>query len=279
MSHQLGFIGAGNMAEAIVRAAISSQILPADQIIACDVNQTRRDLFASLGVSVTQTTAQVVSQAKPYLLLAVKPQQLGDVAAELAQHITADHVIISIMAGITSAKLAAAITRARAAAGLSDDLKIRVIRVMPNTPLMSGLGMAGISLGEDAKPGDETMAQQIFAAGDNQAVIIPESQMDALTAVSGSGPAYVFYLAEAMEKAAHELGLKDHARQLVAQTILGSAHLLASSSDTPAELRRKVTSPGGTTEAAIRHMDGNKSVDVIVNAIKAAQKRSQELGG
>jgi pyrroline-5-carboxylate reductase len=278
MSHQLGFIGAGNMAEAIVRATINSQILPASQIIACDVNQSRRDLFASLGVSVTQTTGEVVSQAKPYVLLAVKPQQLGDVAAELAKHITADHVIISIMAGITSAKLASAITSARAAAGLSDDLKVRIIRVMPNTPLMSGLGMAGISLGEHAKPGDETMAQQIFGAGDNKAVIIPESQMDALTAVSGSGPAYVFYLAEAMEKAANELGLKDHARQLVAQTILGSAHLLASSPDTPAELRRKVTSPGGTTEAAVRHMDGNKTIDVVVNAIKAAQKRSKELG-
>lgn len=274
--HQLGFIGAGNMAEAIARATIQSGIFQPQQIIACDVHEARRSLFASLGMAVADSITGVISQTSPNILLAVKPQQLGQVADELAQHLTTEHVLISIMAGITAKKLADTLNAARAAAGLSA-LKVRVVRVMPNTPLMAGLGMAGVSLGPDARQGDEAVAMQLFGAA-GKAVIIPESKMDALTAVSGSGPAYVFYLAEAMEKAALEMGLGADSRLLVLQTILGSARLLAESSDTAAELRRKVTSPGGTTQAAISHMDGNKTIDVVVNAMKAAEKRSRELG-
>jgi pyrroline-5-carboxylate reductase len=142
---------------------------------------------------------------------------------------------------------------------------------------MVGHGMAGISLGKDARPGDEALTLKLFLAG-GEAIMVDESQLDAITAVSGSGPAYVFYLAEAMERAARELGLTDNASLLVRQTIFGAAHLLATSGEPPAELRRKVTSPGGTTEAATKHMDGNKTIDVIVNAMKAAEKRSKELG-
>jgi pyrroline-5-carboxylate reductase len=148
---------------------------------------------------------------------------------------------------------------------------------MPNTPLMSGFGMAGVSLSKSAQPGDEALTMKLFSAG-GKAIVVDESKLDAITAVSGSGPAYVFYLAEAMEKAARDLGLGEDANLLVRQTILGAANLLVDSNEPPAELRRKVTSPGGTTEAAIKHLDGNKSTDVVINAIKAAEKRSKELG-
>ena len=121
------------------------------------------------------------------------------------------------------------------------------------------------------------MAWKLFSAA-GAAMLVPETKIDAITAVSGSGPAYVYYLAEAMEKAARELGLGDDSRKLVQQTIRGAAELMVRASETPGELRRKVTSPGGTTEAALKHLDGNATTAVFVNAIKAAETRARELG-
>jgi len=145
---------------------------------------------------------------------------------------------------------------------------------------MAGAGMAAGARGEHASGDDAKRVQQLFAAA-GEAVVVDESLMDAVTAVSGSGPAYLFYLAEAMEAAARDMGLGDHARLLVSQTLFGAAKLLKEQGDTSggaAELRRRVTSPGGTTHAAITHLEGNKSIDVIVNAIKAAEARGKELG-
>lgn len=273
MKYELGFLGAGNMAEAIVKAVTSTGLLKAGQLIASDPSDARRAVFAGLGVTCVADNESVIKQSKQ-VLVAVKPQVMLQAAADLGKFGAVDQIIISIMAGVSSAKLASAVAAGRAGGNAN---QVRVIRVMPNTPLQVGFGMAGIALGTGAKPGDEALTLKLFTAG-GKAVVVPESAIDAITAVSGSGPAYVFYLAEAMEAAAAQLGLGEHGRLLVAQTILGSAQLLAASTDTPAELRRKVTSPGGTTEAAIKHMDGNKSIDVIVNAIKAAERRSKELG-
>ncbi len=265
MHYDLGFIGAGNMAEAIVRAAIEQKVLAPQRIIAADVSEARRDAFAALGVTTTAINGEVITGAEQ-VLLAVKPQSLAGLAGDLAKLDVQRQVVISIMAGISSAKL-------EAVAGKP----LRIIRVMPNTPLMVGAGMAGIAPGEHAHEGDERLALRLFEAG-GKAVRVEEAAIDAITAVSGSGPAYVFYLAEAMENAAAQLGLAAEARTLVSQTILGAAQLLAQSPDSPAELRRKVTSPGGTTEAAIKHLDGNSTTAVLVNAIKAAHQRAAELG-
>ena len=265
MRYQLGFLGAGNMAEAIAVAAIDNGIVPADAIIAADPVDARRAVFADLGIEVVDDNAAVIAQAEQ-VLLAIKPQTLAQVGAQLASVDADRQVVMSIMAGIGSGKIVDAIGR-----------PARVVRIMPNTPLMVGCGMAGVALGEHARAGDEALAMRLFGAA-GRAILVPESAIDAITAVSGSGPAYVFYLAEAMQKAATDLGLGEHAELLVQQTILGAAKLLAESPDSAAELRRKVTSPGGTTQAAIAHMDGNKTIDVIVNAIKAAEKRSRELG-
>ena len=275
MKYELGFLGAGNMAEAIVKAVTSTGLIKAEQLIASDPSDVRRALFTGLGVTCVADNETVIKQSKQ-ILIAVKPQVMPQAAADLGRFGSTDQIIITIMAGVSSEKLGAAIAAGRGPGGGSA-ADVRVIRVMPNTPLQVGFGMAGIALGKGAKPGDEALTLKLFTAG-GKAVVVPESAIDAITAVSGSGPAYVFYLAEAMEAAAAQLGLGEHGRVLVAQTILGSAQLLAASTDTPAELRRKVTSPGGTTEAAIKHMDGNKSIEVIVNAIKAAERRSKELG-
>ncbi|MFW6059499.1 MAG: pyrroline-5-carboxylate reductase [Phycisphaeraceae bacterium] len=266
MGYRLAFIGAGNMAEAIARAALGRGVVQAEQVIAADPSEDRRALFAAMGVAVTDDNAAAVSQSEQ-VVLAVKPQTLPKVAQTLGAALTAEHVVISIMAGVRLAKLGEA---------LGGHVQ-RLVRVMPNTPMLVGRGMSAIALGPGAREGDDELAMQVLSAG-GEAVRVDESAMDAVTAVSGSGPAYVFYLAEAMERAARELGLGEHARTLVAQTLVGAAHLLAESEHEAAELRRRVASPGGTTEAALKYLDGADVSDAIVGAIKAAAARSEELG-
>ncbi len=270
MRYELGFLGAGNMAEAIARAAVRCGVLGADDMVASDPSPDRRRVFTSLGVATTEDNVTVIRQAKQ-VLLAVKPQTMSQVASDLGKHGSPDQVIVTIMAGVTTRKLAGAIR----AAGRGDEP--RIVRVMPNTPLQVGLGMSGVAVGPGAQPGDEALTMKLFGAA-GKAVRVEETALDAITAVSGSGPAYVFYLAEAMEQAARDLGLGEHARVIVQQTILGAAQLMASSSEAPAELRRKVTSPGGTTEAAVRTMTEQRVAEAIVQAVKAAEKRSKELG-
>jgi pyrroline-5-carboxylate reductase len=265
MNFDLGFLGAGNMAEAIARAALDRHVLPAGRMIAADPLGPRRDLFAALGIAVTADSAEVVARSAQ-VLLAVKPQSLADLAGPLRVVDRARQVLVSIMAGI-------AIRRIEELAGGP----ARVVRVMPNTPLLVGCGMAGIAVGPHSRPGDEDLALRLFGAA-GEAVLVAERDIDAITAVSGSGPAYVFYLAEAMEQAALELGLGAHARRLVQQTILGAARLLGASGQPPQALRRMVTSRGGTTEAAVRHLDAQGTAAVFVAAIKAAHARSVELG-
>ena len=265
MKYELGFIGAGNMAEAIARAAVESGIVAADKMIAADPVGQRREIFERLAIESVDDNAAVIGQSQQ-VLLAVKPQTLPAVAADLQAIDWRRQIIVSIMAGITTAKIAAAVGK-----------PLRVVRVMPNTPLMVGCGMAAMALGADAQAGDETLALRLFGAA-GKAIVVDESQLDAVTAVSGSGPAYVFYLAEAMQEAAEQLGLAEHGALLVEQTILGSARLLSKSDDTPSQLRERVTSPGGTTEAAIKQFDAAAMRQVIIKAIRAARDRSLELG-
>jgi pyrroline-5-carboxylate reductase len=270
MAYHLGIIGAGNMAEAIVRGLLRSKVLRPDQIIAADVSPDRRRLFANdLGVNAVETNAQVAAAAPKCLLLSIKPQQMADVLTKLAVNLPPDTLLISIAAGISSAF----IERHLGPAG-----RWRVIRVMPNTPMLVGQGMAALCRGKNATPDDLAEARRIFECA-AKVIDVPESLMDAVTAVSGSGPAYVFYLVEQMIRAGTDLGLSEpDARLLAAQTIAGSAAMLLASNDTPAELRRKVTSPGGTTQAAITYLDSQKVGDSIVEAVKAAARRSKELG-
>ncbi|NBC11181.1 MAG: pyrroline-5-carboxylate reductase [Planctomycetes bacterium] len=264
--YQLAFIGAGNMAEAIARAAIDHLVFDPAQLVAADPSPQRRQVFLDLGVAVTDSNAEAIDQAAS-VLLAVKPQVMADAARDLAYHGRPDQVVITILAGITCAKLGGAIGR-----------PARLVRVMPNTPMMIGRGMAGIALGPEARPGDDALALRLFSAGSSQAIRVEEDQLDAITAVSGSGPAYLFYLAEAMEQAAADLGLADHAQTLVTQTLLGATELLAQSRDPAATLRRKVMSPGGTTEAACQHLDGQQVKQAIIDALAAAERRSKALG-
>ena len=265
MHYKLGFIGCGNMAQAIASGAITKGVVQPGEVIASDPSEINRDIFTKWGCHTVTDNQDVASQAQQ-VLLAVKPQIFPLVAPQLAAA-PQGQVLISIMAGLSSSKIASLIGHT-----------CRVVRVMPNTPAMVGEGMAGIALGQGAMQGDDALAKQLFAAV-GKVVELDEPMIDAINAISGSGPAYLFYLAEAMEHAAKELGLGEHARQVVAQTLMGSGKLLADSGEDPAELRRKVTSPGGTTLAASTHMDTKQVHTSIVQAIHAAYARAKELGG
>ena len=265
MTFRLGLIGAGNMAEAIARGALDRGVLPAGSLCAADPSPARLALFEGFGVTPLADNAAVVA-ASDVVMLAIKPQVLPALSADFARLDRDRQVVISIMAGLGAEKIEAVLGG-----------PTRVVRVMPNTPLMVGRGMSGVALGPHARPGDDGLAMELFGAC-GEAVRVSEADLDAVTAVSGSGPAYLFYLAQAMERAAEELGLSSHARGLVTQTLLGSAQLLHQSDDSPAQLRRKVTSPSGTTAAAIAKLDALNVSDAVVAALTAARDRSIELG-
>jgi pyrroline-5-carboxylate reductase len=263
----LGFIGAGNMAEAIARGVIRAGLYLPAQIQAADPAPARRALFNDdLRVQCGENCADV-AESSQIIILAVKPQVMTDALAQIKAKIASDTLIISIAAGISCAFIESNLSPGA-----------RVIRVMPNTPMLVGAGISGIARSTAATDADVIAAEQIFRAG-GDTLRIPESQMNALTALSGSGPAYIFYLAEAMAAAGVAAGLSEQdSKQLARQTVIGAAELLKQSPDDPAELRRKVTSPGGTTQAAIETLQAGDFIGLMSKAIAAADRRGKELG-
>ena len=266
---ELAVIGAGNMAEAIVRSALAEKVLRPAQVVAADLSAARRELFSSqLGIPSHEHARDAAVGAK-CILLSVKPQHMPAVLAELSGVLDPSCLVISIAAGISSRYIEAQ---------LGSGNPWRVVRVMPNTPMLAGCGMAALSAGAHAGIADLAAARRLFEAG-AKIIELPEDKMDAVTAISGSGPAYFFYLVELMVQAGVEMGLSpDDAHLLATQTALGAAKMMTAGGDLPAELRRKVTSPGGTTQAAIQTMQA-RGVDAgIVAALHAAAGRSRELG-
>ena len=266
--YDLAFIGAGNMAEAIARGVIRGALLRPDQIIAADVEAARRELFEQqLSVRAVESTGEAAHFART-VMLCVKPQQMPDALAAVASRIRPDALVISIAAGTTTSYIEQR---------LGDRAAWRVVRAMPNTPMLVGEGMTAVAPGARATGDDLKQARRIFESA-GAVIEVREELIDAVTALSGSGPAYFFYLVEQMIGAGVQMGLSaEHARLLASRTALGAAKMLAESPDGPAELRRKVTSPGGTTEAAIRHMEAGRLPDVVKDAIYAAERRGKEL--
>ncbi len=269
MSIELGILGAGNMAEAIAGGVIRAGVMRADQILASDVSAQRREAFTkATGVRTTSDNQELARDAA-VLLLSVKPQHMVTVLAGIADVVRPEVLVVSIAAGIGSQFIEK---------HLGERAKWRVIRTMPNTPMLIREGMVAVSRGRNAGEEDLARAKKLFEASAD-VITVDESQLDAVTAVSGSGPAYVFYLVEQMITAAKELGLsEEHSKKLAVKTALGAARMLASSGETPQELRRRVTSPGGTTQAAITRMEAGNWGVVTVEAIKAAAARGRELG-
>lgn len=262
MPHALGIIGGGNMGAAIVRGCIHAGILTPDQIIVAEIDSAKRDEFRKLGCTVTEHPSE--SSRADRILLAVKPQVFSDVA-RLMRPVLPERLVISIMAGRNSASIQRALGGGR------------IIRAMPNTPCQIGAGMTAIALGAGARAGDESFALRIFNAL-GRTVMVHESLMYAVTAVSASGPAYVFLLSEALQQAAQELGIDAAtSRLLVSQMIYGSGKLLVESQSTASELRQAVTSPGGTTAAALEVMFEGELPQILSEALLAARNRGIEL--
>jgi len=268
MKYELGIIGAGNMAESILRGVLRAGSIPPAAMIAADVSPQRRELFHSqLGVTATEENSIAAREAR-IVLLSVKPQQMAAALAGMGEVLDPSTLIISIAAAITTQAIEKHL-------GLAHPW--RIIRCMPNTPVLVGAGIVAISRGKNATDDDMAIARKIFEPA---ATVLEtsEDKIDAVTALSGSGPAYFFYLAEEMMRAGVELSLTpQESRQLVIATAVGAAKMLAESGDSPADLRRKVTSPGGTTQAAIAHMDENFWPQTTIDAVKAAARRSKEL--
>ena len=269
MSVELGILGAGNMAEAIAGGVIRAGAMPVEQILAADVSESRRAAFTqSTGVRTTSENREVARDAS-IILLSVKPQHMAGVLAGVADIVRPDALLVSIAAGIGSRFIETQ---------LGNRANWHVIRTMPNTPILIGEGIVAMARGRNATGHDVARARKLFEASAD-IIDVEESQLDAVTAVSGSGPAYIFYLVEQMIAAARELGMSDeHAKKLAVKTAMGAARMLSMSAESPQELRRRVTSPGGTTQAAISHMDSKNWGPTTVEAIKAAAQRGRELG-
>ena len=266
----IGFVGGGNMAEALIKGILTAKLYGPADILASDIRPERLEhLGKEYGVQ-TVASNSTLAERVDVLVLSVKPQSMTEVLESVRDSVKADVLVISIAAGIKVDRIAAA---------LGDRA---IVRVMPNTPALIGEGASALFANEKAKPMlDEAL--KIFAAVGKAVVVEDEGLIDAVTAVSGSGPAYYFLLMEEMVKAAGQLQLAGEvAKDLVLQTAKGAA-LLAMEADktgeTPAELRRKVTSPGGTTEAALKVLSEGGISGLISAAITRARDRSRELSG
>jgi pyrroline-5-carboxylate reductase len=262
------FIGGGNMAEALIRGLLSSKTTLPEQIIATDVRPERLEqLHRAHGIHTSADNAASTAKAD-IIVLAVKPQQMNAVLANLKPEISNLKLVVSIAAGVTTSRIE------RELGG-----EPRVVRTMPNTPALVGAGAAALCKGRYATESDLSLAEKILSAV-GIVVRTDEQHLDAVTALSGSGPAYIFYMAEAMIAAGIEAGLsEDVAKRLAVQTVFGAGKLLAESGELPQELRRKVTSPGGTTEAALKVKMERGFARIVAEAIHAAARRSRELSG
>ena len=267
----VAFLGGGNMGGAIIRGAQETGALGAAWVVA-EPDPERRGGFehgvATAGEAIAWLSSHEPSPGAGQVVLAVKPQMLGAVADEIRGTLSAgpSRVVISILAGIPS-------ERVRESLGGG----VRVVRAMPNLPAAIGRGMSAIALGAGAIVGDDQRARSLLE-GVGRVVEIRESLMDAYTGVAGSGPAYVFYLAEAMINAGVELGLtREEALLIVRETIAGAGEMLVRTPEHPRELRSSVTSKGGTTAAATRVLDEAGVMDTIGRAIAAARHRGAEL--
>ena len=268
MTKKLAFIGSGNMATALINGLLADGYA-ADSITASDHLAEKRENLAGSGIHTTDDNCEAVSQAD-VVVLAVKPQILQAVCQEIAPAIKQTRpLVISIAAGITESSLESWMGKETA-----------IVRTMPNTPAMLQSGATVLHANANTSQEQQDTAESILRAVGITRWLDSESQIDAATALSGSGPAYYFLFMETMTKAGVEMGLSEEtAHLLTLQTALGAARMAMESNDLPGQLRKKVTSPGGTTEAALNFMHDNNFETIVSQAMQAAKNRSKELSG
>ena len=267
LGKSIGFLGTGNMAEALIKGLIAAGVVEPSQIHGSDPRRERcQDLTARFGIVTTTQNVEVVKAAE-IIVLSVKPQILPQVLDEVAPHLPPHALVISIAAGIPVSLIEKRLPKGT-----------RVVRTMPNTPALVGAGATAIAAGSHATPEDLEAAKKIFDAV-GMTVLLDEEQLDAVTGLSGSGPAYVFLIIEALSDAGVKMGLSRYnAQALAAQTVLGSAKLLLETHEHPGRLKDMVTSPGGTAIAGLHTLEAGGLRTTLINAVEAATRRSQELG-
>jgi pyrroline-5-carboxylate reductase len=264
---RVGFIGGGNMGEALIRGLLGANLVPAELIAATDVRVERTaELGKQFGIATHGDNARLVREAD-VVILAVKPQIMTAVLGEIAGAVTTRHLLISIAAGVATAAIRAGLGK-----------EARIIRVMPNTPALVLQGAAAIARGKGLGPDDLAVAEEIFGAV-GRVVVLDEELMDAVTGLSGSGPAYVAIVIEALADGGVRMGLdRATAMTLATQTVLGAAHLLSETGMHPGALKDMVSSPGGTTIAGISALEEGGIRATFIRAVERATQRSRELG-
>ncbi len=264
---KIAFLGGGNMAEALIKGILAAGVVKADRISATDVSMDRLEyLKKTYGIIVQKGNRDAVLGAD-VVLLCVKPQVIDKVLEEIAPAADSGKLIISIAAGITLGRIEKILTKGP-----------RVVRVMPNTPALVLAGAAALAGGRHATTDDLALAQGIFDSV-GRAVVVEEKLMDAVTGLSGSGPAYVFMIIDALSDAGVKVGLpRQLSLELAAQTVFGAAKMVIETREHPGKLRDMVTSPGGTTIEGLHALEKGKLRATLMNAVEAAAARSRELG-
>ena len=263
---RIAAIGAGNMGAALLRGIVSRKRVPAANITACDIDGTALEPLAELGMDTTSDPQAAVA-GRHVILLAVKPQIAAGLIDQLSPSITPSQLLISIMAGVTTAAIEARLKKETA-----------VVRSMPQLLAFACVAATAICPGAHAGRRQLQLARELFDQV-GTTVVVEEHRMDAVTGLAGSGPAYVYSIIEALVEGGVSVGLPgDVATALAAQTVLGAAHTVLETGEKPADLRARVTSPNGTTAAGLKALSDKGLADALVSAVQAATARSRELG-
>ena len=264
---KIAFLGGGNMAEALIKGLIAAGAARPDQIMVTDISNDRLEYLKKTYGIIIQKSNLEAARGAGIVLLSVKPQVIERVMHEIAEAADDKKLVISIAAGVTIGRIEAALGN-----------KARVVRVMPNTPALVLAGAAALAGGQNATGDDFALAQSIFNSV-GRAVVVEEKLMDAVTGLSGSGPAYVFMIIDALSDAGVKAGLpRQLALELAAQTVYGAAKMVLETKEHPGKLRDMVTSPGGTTIEGLHALEKGKLRATLMNAVEAATARSKELG-
>ena len=267
LKQTFGFLGAGRMATALAGGMVKASLIKSRQLVASDLVPAAAKAFAkTTGGKALKGNAEVVGEAN-VIVIAVKPHQVLEMLGELAEKVTSKHLFISIASGVTLAQLENALGN-----------KARVMRVMPNTPALGGAGAAGFARGQRATTADAKLAAQVLGAV-GLAVEVPERLINAVTGLSGSGPAYGFQIIEALSDGGVAVGLpRELATQLAAQTMLGAAKMVLETGEHPGTLKDMVTSPGGTTIEGLHELEAAGLRNGLMNAVRAASDKAAALG-
>jgi pyrroline-5-carboxylate reductase len=265
---KIGFIGAGSMGEALVKGILEAEIFSPEEILISDLDETRlQELKEKYKVQVSAGNQTLVTEVD-YIVLAVKPSVINKVLAEVGSEISADKKIFSIAAGVTTAQIERHLSS-----------EIPVVRLMPNTPALIGKGAIAYTLGSFAGEEEDELVEKLFTPV-GLVVETKEELMDAVTGLSGSGPAYIYLLIEALADAGVFAGLsRETATDLTVQTLLGAAQMVKETDKHPAELKDMVTSPGGTTITGVKELEKEGFRAAIYQAVEAATKKSRQLKG